>query len=86
MATPRSEADEGVTDLKLSSVWCSSWPSRKVTALVTRQGTTWAGPGVAGFPALAITALATSRLIAYEALRFREVRDRIRHAQEIMVS
>ena len=85
MATPRSEADEGVTDLKLPSIW-SSWPSRKETALVTRQGTTWAGPGVAGFPALAITALANSRPIAYEALRFREVRDRIRHAQEIMVS
>lgn len=58
----------------------------EVTALATRQGTTWAGPGVAGFPALAITALANSRLIAYEAPRFREVRDRIRHAQEVMVS
>src|SRR4051794_2710605 len=36
--------------------------------------------------AMSIVALACCGLVAYEALRFREVRDRVRHAQEIAVS
>jgi low temperature requirement protein LtrA len=41
---------------------------------------------VDALPALAIVAFACCGLIAYEAIRFREVRDRVRHAQEIAVS
>jgi low temperature requirement protein LtrA len=41
---------------------------------------------VDALPALAIVALASCGLIAYEAIRFRDVRDRVRHAQEIAVS
>jgi low temperature requirement protein LtrA len=40
---------------------------------------------VDALPALAIVAAACCGLIAYEALRFREARDRIRHAQEVAV-
>src|SRR4051794_11818776 len=36
--------------------------------------------------ALAVVAVACCGLIAYEAIRFREARDRVRHAQEIAVS
>jgi len=41
---------------------------------------------VDALPALVITALAICGLIAYEAIRFREVRDRVRHAREAVVS
>ena len=41
---------------------------------------------VDALPALSIVAAACCGLIAYEAVRFREVRDRVRHAQEIAVS
>jgi low temperature requirement protein LtrA len=41
---------------------------------------------VDALPALAIVAVASCGLIAYEAIRFRDVRDRVRHAQEIAVS
>jgi NhaP-type Na+/H+ or K+/H+ antiporter len=37
-------------------------------------------------PALAIIAVTCCGLIAYEAIRFREARDRVRHAQEVMAS
>jgi low temperature requirement protein LtrA len=37
-------------------------------------------------PALAVVAVVCCGLIAYEALRFREARDRVRHANEVMVS
>jgi low temperature requirement protein LtrA len=41
---------------------------------------------VDALPALAIVAVAACALIAYEALRFRDARDRVRHAQEVAVS
>ena len=37
-------------------------------------------------PALAVVTVTCCGLIAYEALRFREARDRVRHANEVMVS
>jgi low temperature requirement protein LtrA len=41
---------------------------------------------VDALPALAIVAAACCGLIAYEAIRFRDVRDRVRHGQEVAVS
>jgi low temperature requirement protein LtrA len=41
---------------------------------------------VDALPALSIVAATCCGLIAYEALRFRDTRDRVRHAQEIAVS
>jgi hypothetical protein len=39
---------------------------------------------VDALPALSIVAAACCGLIAYEAIRFREARDRVRHANEVL--